>query len=280
MLLPLSQALAVPLLPWRHRCETLCVGLEASHPATEAAHRLALHLNCPLLPLKDLPEPDEHWRYVLAFTAQRVELRHHWRKGPGPVFVDLAGGAADWRRQHGGGRGEWVARAVGLRKGVSSLSVLDATAGLGQDAFVLASLGCRLTMLERNPIVYTLLADGLARLAATPGGQALGERMQLLHTSLCNGGVATADIDVVYLDPMFPEREKSSLVRKEMRLFHDLVGEDDDDTRLLEAALALPVKRVVVKRPRLAPAIAGPRPDATIEGKRCRFDLYARQRLG
>ncbi|WP_294259621.1 class I SAM-dependent methyltransferase [Propionivibrio sp.] len=82
---------------------------------------------------------------------------------------------------------------------------------------------------------------------------------------------------VIYLDPMFPLREKSALVKKEMRLFRPLAGDDDDAPALLEAALTLASHRVVVKRPRKAPAITGEQPGYVLEGKSSRFDIYPKK---
>ena len=86
--------------------------------------------------------------------------------------------------------------------------------------------------------------------------------------------------DVVYLDPMFPHRDKSALVKKEMRLFRPLVGDDQDAPALLEAAQALASHRVVVKRPRKAPIIEGARPGYALEGKSSRYDIYPKKKLG
>jgi 16S rRNA (guanine1516-N2)-methyltransferase len=84
---------------------------------------------------------------------------------------------------------------------------------------------------------------------------------------------------VIYLDPMFPHRDKSALVKKEMRLFRPLVGDDDDAPALLQAALALATHRVVVKRSRKAPVIAGEQPGYVLEGKSSRFDIYPKKSL-
>ena len=84
---------------------------------------------------------------------------------------------------------------------------------------------------------------------------------------------------VIYLDPMFPHRDKSALVKKEMRLFRPLTGDDDDAPALLEAALALASHRVVVKRARKAPVILGPAPGYVLEGKSSRFDIYPKKSL-
>jgi 16S rRNA (guanine1516-N2)-methyltransferase len=84
---------------------------------------------------------------------------------------------------------------------------------------------------------------------------------------------------VIHLDPMFPHRDKSALVKKEMRLFRPLVGDDDDAPALLAAALALASHRVVVKRARKAPPIAGVAPGYSLEGKSSRYDIYPKKKL-
>ena len=193
----------------------------------------------------------------------------------GGIRVDFAGGAVAHRRLYGGGKGQAIAKAVGLNKGAVP-TVLDATAGLGRDAFVLASLGCRVTLLERQPMVAALLHDGLRRGYADPEiGGWLQERLRLVHRSSLD---ALADWperpDVIYLDPMYPHRDKSALVKKEMRVFQDLVGADNDADGLLAPALALARKRVVVKRPDYAEPLAGHKPSTCIETKKNRFDVY------
>lgn len=191
----------------------------------------------------------------------------------GAVLVDFASGASSYRRQHGGGKSEAIAKAVGLNKR-SNLSVIDATAGLGRDAFVLASLGATVTLVERNPVVAALLCDGLRRAAADPKLAAVAARMQLCHRPALAALTNSAPVDVVFLDPMFPAREKSAQVKKEMRAFHDVVGSDDDADSLLAPALLLAQKRVVVKRPGYAAWLAGQVPTMSVNGKNNRFDVY------
>lgn len=200
-----------------------------------------------------------------------------------PLKVDFVGGKAGHRRRFGGGRGQLVAKACGLAKGVTPW-VVDATAGLGRDAFVLASLGANVLMIERVAAIAALLEDGLARAASDATTAEIASRMTLVY------GDAASQLpmlvahhafppQVIHLDPMFPARDKSALVKKEMRLFRDLAGDDDDASRLLEAALDVASHRVVVKRPRKAPPIAGPAPGHIIEGKTSRYDLYVHRSL-
>lgn len=199
----------------------------------------------------------------------------------GTVCVDWVGGTMGFRRKRGGGRGQAVARAVGMKGALVRPRVLDLTAGLGRDSFVLATLGCTVLALERQAEVFQLLEDGLRRAQQDAETYAaLGERLQLLQgdaTALLAlwpaGPLADFKPDVLYLDPMHPPRKKSALPRKEMRLFRQLVGADSDQEQLLAAALATGVKRVVVKRPSSAEPLALGVSSA-IPGKTTRFDVY------
>jgi 16S rRNA (guanine1516-N2)-methyltransferase len=202
------------------------------------------------------------------------------------IRADFHGATVTYRRKQGGGKGQMIAKAVGVRSGVHPW-VLDATAGLGGDAFVLASLGCRMTLLERVAAVRALLEDGMiqARRFGVAQDAALVEvldRMTLVEADSLNYLREVSEAkrpDVVYLDPMFPVRTKSAMVKKEMRVFHSLVGQDTDADGLLTAALSCARYRVVVKRPRIAPALAGPSPSHVLEGKSNRYDVYTLEKL-
>ncbi len=212
----------------------------------------------------------------LYLTEKRLELRESGPRAPGPVYVDFVGGAAGHRRRFGGGRGQPIAKAVGMKKGHTP-TVVDATAGLGRDAFVLAGLGCPVRLVERSPVVAALLEDGLRRASTVPETAAVTERMSLVVANAIDylRGVQDDERpDVVYLDPMYPPRRSRALVKKEMRLFHGLVGADSDANELLPAALACARERVVVKRPEYAPPLADRRATLAFETKRNRFDVY------
>lgn len=218
---------------------------------------------------------DANANMALVLTPERLELRKLDEPKLGAIFVDFVGGTMAHRRKFGGGRGEAVAKAVGV-KGSYLPNVVDATAGLGRDAFVLASLGCHVRMLERNPVVAALLDDGLER-GYRDGeiGPWLRERMTLLHaSSLTALSELTPKPEVVYLDPMYPHKQKSALVKKEMRVFQGLVGPDDDADGLLEPARRLATKRIVVKRPDYAPPMADIAAQAAVTTKSHRFDIY------
>lgn len=218
--------------------------------------------------------------FALQVGPDGLQLQALDAEAPGPVRVDFVTGALAHRRQFGGGSGQMIARAVGIQPGIRP-RILDATAGLGRDGFVLATLGCEVTLIERQPLIAALLADGLARAHADGEVCAIAQRM---HLRQGNAIALMGDWDgeppqVIYLDPMFPHRDKSALVKKEMRLFRPLVGDDDDAPALLAAARALASHRVVVKRPRKAPAIAGVAPGYSLEGKSSRYDIYPFRKL-
>lgn len=218
----------------------------------------------------------------LELTGDQLQLIEVAEDAPGPVAVDFIGGAVGHRHRFGGGRGQTIAKAVGL-KGGNSPSVVDATAGLGRDAFVLASLGCHVTLVERSAVVAALLDDGLRR-AATDSeiGPWIHDRMQLIHADAVqwmNGLEESAFPEVVYLDPMFPHKQKSALVKKEMRLFQKLLGFDENSAELLQAALRIARKRVVVKRPDYAPTLTERKPSMQIKGKKHRFDVYVKSAM-
>lgn len=251
---------------------TVAVAAESSvllNKATALAAKLALPLAT-----DTLATPPTH---LLILTGVRLELRELGPAAPGPVYVDFRVGAAAHRRQFGGGRRQPLARAVGL-KGGATPRVLDVTAGLGQDAFVLAHLGCTVQLVERCPIIAALLRDGLQRAAEDPEiGQWVAERLSLCPMDgrdYLRGLREDQRPEVIYLDPMYPHRRKTALAGKAMRLLRQLAGDDLDAPDLLAAALACARQRVVVKRPRLAPALDGPPPDAQIVSPNTRFDLY------
>jgi len=218
--------------------------------------------------------------FALQLGAEGLQFVELGPQAPGAVRVDFVEGAVAHRRLFGGGTGQMIAKAVGVQPGVRP-QVLDATAGLGRDAFVLASLGCSMTLIERQPLIAALLEDGLARARQSAEVAPIAAQMRLLQGNAIELLSAWADEapQVIYLDPMFPHRDKSALVKKEMRLFRPLVGDDLDAPALLAAALALASHRVVVKRPRKAPCIEGAKPSYVLEGKSSRYDIYAKKAL-
>lgn len=164
---------------------------------------------------------------------------------------------------------------MGLAKNPQA-SILDATAGLGRDAFVLAALGATLTLVERNPTVAALLADARLRALADPDTAAAAARTEIVCADARNlwPPASGTRFDVIYLDPMYPGRGKTALAKKELQLLRELAGPDADADELLAPALANAQRRVVVKRPLKAPPLAGREPSLRFAGTTARFDVY------
>lgn len=195
------------------------------------------------------------------------------RTGDAPL-IDFVDGAVGYRFRAGEGRDQALLKAVGFKKGVIP-DVVDATAGLGRDAFLMAAHGARVTLIERAPHIHAQLADALAR-AASEGGKYAEtvSRMTLLHGDSIALLPALAP-DVVLVDPMHPPRGNTALVKKEMRLLREIVGDDADQLTLIRTALAAAKKRVVLKWPRRAPLPSGLLPPShQILGKNTRYDVF------
>ena len=187
-----------------------------------------------------------------------------------PVFVDFT--RIDVTSRGGRDRRQPIARAVGIKRGKPVPTVVDATAGYGEDSWLLASLGCRVVAIERHPLVAALLEDGLRR--ARQQAAEIADRISLVSGEATEvlAGIRPPP-EVIYLDPMFPPRRGSALEAKAMRLLRRLVGDDDDAARLLDRALETATRRVVVKRPLRADPLRGT-PTAAHRGKSLRYDVY------
>lgn len=219
----------------------------------------------------------------LIVDADRISIQQGGKKAPGPVFVDFVSGASAHRRKFGGGRGQSIAKAVGINSAYTP-TVLDATAGLGRDAFVLATLGCNVTLIERHPVVCLLLKSGLLCAQDDDEVADIMARMKLVEGNsidlLANWlTLGYEQPDIIYLDPMFPHSTASAEAKKEMKLFRSLVGADVDEDELWAKADALARCRVVVKRPAKAPALAGKAPSYVLAGKANRFDVYVKAKV-
>ena len=186
------------------------------------------------------------------------------------INIDFCGGELRHRTIYGGNRSSLLAKAVGAHTKAGAPTVLDATAGLARDAFVLASLGCEVKLIERSKIIFLLLEDAIRRANADQDVASIVKKMSLFYgdaIQLIKSEKKILDgVDVIYLDPMFPHEKRSALVKKEMRICRDIVGDDDDAEELLKNALECDVKKIVVKRMRTAPTIGNSKPN--------RYDVY------
>ena len=215
--------------------------------------------------------------YYLCLNEQGLCLQHTGPNAPGPVRIDFVSGALAHRRRFGGGRGQPLARAVGMKPAFNP-TIWDATAGLGRDGFILASLGCRVTLCERSAVLAALLQDALQRASVdAETGSWVHERLQLVHadsSALLQNLAEEKQAEVVYLDPMYPPGKPHAQVKKEIRALQELLGPDRDSDSLLEIALQTARRRVVVKRPTRAGWLNDKKPDTRIISKKTRYDIY------
>lgn len=247
--------------------------------ANEYAQKIAAELSLPLhtIPANKKKQAFAGAQWQLVFTKHGLALRVASEPTWSDIRIDFASDALAYRKSKGGGRNEALAKAIGI-KGKDSLQVLDCTAGMGTDSFVMASVGAKVTMIERSPIIAALIRDALQR--AELENLDTCQNMQLVQANAIEFLQTTnTAFDVVYLDPMFPHKKKSALVKKEMRAFQLLLGPDQDSNALFEAALGAAPKRIVVKRPASAPSITNHlnvMPSMAINSKKHRFDVYLR----
>ncbi|MDG6774010.1 class I SAM-dependent methyltransferase [Thiomicrorhabdus sp. ZW0627] len=257
----------------------VCSEIE-SHKAKQLSDRLTLPLVDSLPASKELGE-----QMVLSWYREKNQSEDDAAKlglfssHSGPVSIDFTSGKKNHRRQFGGGKGQPLARAIGI-SGDKVPSVLDATAGMGGDAFVFATLGCKVQMVERSPIVAALLEDALQRAKTIneidPEVSEIVQRLSLVNSDAAEYLLnEKPEVDVIYMDPMYPEKKKAASAKKEMKVLQHLLGPDMDSEKLLDAALKTAKKRVVVKRPAKAPTIEGIQPNAEIKSPNTRYDIYS-----
>lgn len=244
---------------------TKAITVTAAQPNfAEPAKGLARELN--------LPYQLEHADYQLTYTEAGLTLQNNHETKCKPLLIDFNSTLYTRRLAKAGRNSEMLVQAMGV-KSKEKLNIIDATAGLGSDGFLLAYVGHQVTLIERSPILHALLKDALERAKANPQLAPALTRITLLFGD-AKTLLANHHADVIYLDPMFPDRKKSAAVKKEMVMLHDLLGAGDEGEALFTAAMAAAQKRVVVKRPRLAPTLVAKEPNYNLEGKSSRFDVY------
>ncbi len=213
--------------------------------------------------------------FQLKQTPQGLGLSWHAHPEMTPLVIDFLSGKQAFRGQQANRKDEAIARACLLTKATSEqpLTILDATAGLARDAWVLVQLGASVTLNERQPMVHELLADALQRLYNEH--PEYREKLKLAPTQTLQA-FADDTFDVVYLDPMYPKgaRKQKAAVKKDMQMFQHLVGSDLDADELLAPALRIARKRVVVKRPQHSDFLAQQKPSHQVISKKHRFDIY------
>ncbi len=242
--------------------------------AIDVLSALAAQTGLPILPAATAAK--DYCQFILFFHNARLSLQSTDEGAAGAVCVDFDNASLQYRQRRPM-QPEALLKAAGVKHG-QSCQVLDATAGFGLDAFLFASAGAQVILIERSAILHAMLADGLARgaMSADDKVRSAVARMRLLHgdSAAMMLEQGKMPVDIVYLDPMFPERKKSAKVKKNMALLQKLLHSEAQAEHLLANALQLANKRVVVKRPRHAPFLEERKPSFSQEGKSSRFDVY------
>lgn len=152
-------------------------------------------------------------------------------------------------------------------------TAVDATAGMGEDAFLLAACGYSVTLFEQNPVIAALLKDALRRAKKHPDLKEIAQRMQLMEGNsielLPKLGLVP---DLIYLDPMFPARQKSGLIGKKLQLIQKLEQPCVEEEALLNMAIGIQPKKIIIKRPLKGANLAGRTPSYSVKGKAIRYD--------
>ena len=276
MLLPINTSrvcIAPPI-------EDGCVSQMNRGPAPESQAQLAVRLSLPLWTPEEVA--DCQYGFLLFYDQGCLSLQQNDQSASGPLCVDFEDATLAYRQRHSR-QPEAILKALGARQG-ESLQIVDATAGWGLDAFVLASAGHRVDLIERSVILHALLQDGLRRAAGSrdEGLAVIADRMtlHLAESSLKLQAWGDPLPDVIYLDPMFPERRKSAKVKKNMYLLQQMLHDELPAETLLRDALSLARRRVVVKRPAHAGFLEDIKPSFQLTGKSSRFDIYLTRNSG
>lgn len=231
---------------------------------------LAKSLDIECLCEADLKQEDIY--FFFRFTRSGLELCESGNSTAKPTKIDFDDPRL-LQRANDGIKQQNLIKSLGLKKKPNP-KVMDAMAGLGTDAFLMASAGCHVQMIERSALIHALLKDGLDRLTESSG--AIAHKLVLGASSreFLDVSIESSDIDIVYLDPMYAQEKRKSKAKRDMSRLHALLGTENNERELLAHACSIAHRRVVVKRPKHAPDFAGKAADISFKGSSARFDVY------
>ena len=241
----------------------------------DAYHEESINLSQRLeINIVNSKDSTNEYSYFFQYLNDKLYLHNAKDLKERPILADFCSDKLLYRLKFGGGKSELIAKATSINK-IQNPTIIDATTGLGKDSFIIASLGANVTMVERSNIVHALLENALILSKRYENISKITNKMKLINQDsyqyISNLKICP---DVIYLDPMFPTRKKSASVKKAMLIFKDIVGDDQDSDKLLDVAIKMAKKRVVVKRPIDAKHLNDLRPDIIYKGKSNRFDVY------
>ena len=206
-------------------------------------------------------------KLTILFHAKGVSLTGYGLSYQGD-FENMLHRVTNGRLQH-----EMLVKAASSEK--EGRKAIDATAGMGEDAFLLAAQGYEVTLYEQNPVVAALLKDAIRRAKKNQILKDIAGRMKVVEADSVECMSKLLDpVDVIYLDPMFPARQKSSLINKKLQLIQKLEPPCSEETDLFDAAIKANPEKIIVKRPLKSEFLAGRKPSYTLNGKAIRYDCY------
>lgn len=176
---------------------------------------------------------------------------------------------------------EMLVKAARIKGKKDGLSAIDATAGFGEDSLLLAAAGFNVKLYEYNPVIAFMLKDAVERYKSVPGLSSIVSRMEVHNGDSIAVMKSYKDmpdtlnrVDVVLLDPMFPERNKSALIGKKFQILQRLEMPCSNEQELFDAAKQVNPRKLVIKRPLKGTNLAGIKPDYVISGKAVRYDCF------
>ena len=215
------------------------------------------------------PIVDKPGEYLtIHFDSKGVSLSGFGLTYQGDFAETMMHRVTNGRLQH-----EMLVKAASSEK--EGRKAIDATAGMGEDAFLLAAQGYEVTLYEQNPVVAALLKDAIRRAKKNQILKDIAGRMKVVEADSVESMSKLLDpVDVIYLDPMFPARQKSSLINKKLQLIQKLEPPCSEETDLFDAAIRANPEKIIVKRPLKSKFLAGREPSYTLKGKAIRYDCY------
>ena len=204
---------------------------------------------------------------TVVFDAKGVSLSGYNLTYQGD-FEGMLRRVTDGRLSH-----EMLSKAT--KKDIDNPKAIDATAGMGEDAFIIAANGYDVTLHEQNPVIALLLKDAIRRAKRQPSLKDIVNRMHVVEGDSVEILSQRIDpIDLIYLDPMFPGRQKSGLIGKKLQLIQKMESPCSEECELFDAAIQAGPSKIVVKRPLKAPFLAEKKPNYSLDGKAIRYDCY------
>ena len=247
------------------------------------AEKLADRLGCPILYQSDQSgEPEAADGLLLCYDAQGLTLQGDGLSMQGDFHHMIP------RLKPGNLSREFLVKTSKLKNLGEHPIAIDATAGMGEDSLLLAAAGYTVYLYELNPVIAALLQDTVRRAADIPELAPIVARMHVMPGDSIQAmkedsrtdsirymeEVPDSKPDLILLDPMFPARKKSGLIKKKFQLLQRLEQPCSDERELMEAAIQADPRRILVKRPLKGPYLAGCKPDYSIQGKAIRYDCY------